>query len=397
MYLLRLDSQLQDRLLAIKNEQRLSPLSQLQLFLPMHCSKQTFEEFQNFFFWSLEFLFPKNFINLLILLDVESSCLSQFSSNVTAETRSFSLAHRVQLVHNKPPSFSLPKRGHDRQQWLMFWADNFTVSKYVGFVDSDAVFTARILEEDLFVNEKPHIFGTYGEPFTEWWGNVPAVTHFSTGFFEPFMCMTSFPIIVHTHHLGAIRQHIQEHLQQATFDEAFQLIIQQLHYSQFNIFCTVLYFKFHDDYFWTIAERKLGGNTRASPISLHPPAESLFREHEGKRCWPRHSMHWSYEHTEHTSNFKRIMQKAVCHGSKDPQLYLLPFCSNEEPDKVFNIYEWLFEGYFYLNASTAACKQAHRARRMMVKGRDDNTWNESKLKYLASDILSWNEWKASQA
>ena len=36
-------------------------------------------------------------------------------------------------------------RGWDRQQWIMFWADNFTDSDYVGFIDTD---TTRELPQE---------------------------------------------------------------------------------------------------------------------------------------------------------------------------------------------------------------------------------------------------------
>lgn len=34
--------------------------------------------------------------------------------------------------------------GHDRQQWSMFWADNYTSSDYVGFVDTDTLFDTLV-------------------------------------------------------------------------------------------------------------------------------------------------------------------------------------------------------------------------------------------------------------
>lgn len=39
----------------------------------------------------------------------------------------------ARLVHSPPLPFN---KGHDRQQHLMFWADNFTTREYVGFVDT---------------------------------------------------------------------------------------------------------------------------------------------------------------------------------------------------------------------------------------------------------------------
>ena len=39
------------------------------------------------------------------------------------------------------------RTGMDRQQWYMFWADNFTRSEYVGFVDADTLFITYVDRE----------------------------------------------------------------------------------------------------------------------------------------------------------------------------------------------------------------------------------------------------------
>ncbi len=44
----------------------------------------------------------------------------------------------------------------------MFWADNFTSSEYVGFSDTDAIFTTYVDREDLFEHSKPVINGMVG-------------------------------------------------------------------------------------------------------------------------------------------------------------------------------------------------------------------------------------------
>jgi hypothetical protein len=64
------------------------------------------------------------------------------------------------LTSNEPSTYY--KRGHDRQQRLMFWADNFTTAEYVGFVDTDCVLITYVDREDLFENGKPVINGRSG-------------------------------------------------------------------------------------------------------------------------------------------------------------------------------------------------------------------------------------------
>ena len=63
----------------------------------------------------------------------------------------------IHVSHSKPSEWY--HRPTDRQQLMMLWADNFTESEYVAFVDSDAVFLTAVDREDLFENGKPVING----------------------------------------------------------------------------------------------------------------------------------------------------------------------------------------------------------------------------------------------
>ena len=55
-----------------------------------------------------------------------------------------------------PASAPAPYRtGLDRQQWYMFWADNFTRSEYVGFVDADTLFITYVDREGAWARPPP--------------------------------------------------------------------------------------------------------------------------------------------------------------------------------------------------------------------------------------------------
>lgn len=60
--------------------------------------------------------------------------------------------------YNKPDPGVYGGAGHIRQQYLMFYADNFTSSEFVGFVDTDAFFVTYVDREDIF--EEQTINGT---------------------------------------------------------------------------------------------------------------------------------------------------------------------------------------------------------------------------------------------
>jgi hypothetical protein len=133
------------------------------------------------------------------------------------------------------------KKGYDRQQWLMFWADNFTTAEYVGFVDTDTLFTTYVDREDLFDQGRPVVNGRIGVNPRPPWAQVPANTLNFTGLLEPLRCMSYFPVVIKTAHLVDFRRYIAT-LHGMPFDEVFQrLFASRGMNSQFNIMCAYLY------------------------------------------------------------------------------------------------------------------------------------------------------------
>ena len=133
------------------------------------------------------------------------------------------------------------KKGYDRQQWLMFWADNFTTAEYVGFIDTDTLFTTYVDREDLFDHGRPVVNGRIGVNPRPPWSHVPANTLNFTGVLEPMRCMSYFPVVIKTAHLVDFRRYI-ETLHGRPFDAVFErLFAANGMNSQFNIMCAYLY------------------------------------------------------------------------------------------------------------------------------------------------------------
>lgn len=49
--------------------------------------------------------------------------------------------------------------GYSRQQYSNFYSDLYSNKKYIGIVDSDAMFSTMVIPETLFVDGKPRIYG----------------------------------------------------------------------------------------------------------------------------------------------------------------------------------------------------------------------------------------------
>jgi len=130
-----------------------------ELFLPVddHHSREYVAEFLPAFqaFW------PVEKVPIRLVLDAETSWQK--------------LANRLNA--SQPALFSVNKRpanysglGHDRQQLIMFWADNYTTADYIGFIDSDAALITKIHPYDIFREDfKPIVRGIFG--ISTWYGH----------------------------------------------------------------------------------------------------------------------------------------------------------------------------------------------------------------------------------
>jgi hypothetical protein len=103
-------------------------------------------------------------------LKAETPTVTNIASTTSNDQVDFSFhagtgALRTRQIHYKfsltdSRAYSGPREPH-KQEYLMFWADNFTSAEYVGFVGTDTVFLTYVDREDLFENGKPLVNGRY--------------------------------------------------------------------------------------------------------------------------------------------------------------------------------------------------------------------------------------------
>eukprot|EP01036_Dinobryon_divergens_P028926 gene28926-37948_t len=148
--------------------------------------------------------------------------------------------------------------GHDRQQYMMFYADNYTTSEFVGFVDTDAIIHSFVDREDIFEEGKPVVHGRLSQykkvgrdKIKRSWAES---TYRFLGLEEPMMCMSYFPVVVKTAHLIHLRQFVEQKWNKP-FPQAFAEFTKLFgwgKYSQFNIMCAYLWFHKQEEYRWYV-------------------------------------------------------------------------------------------------------------------------------------------------
>jgi hypothetical protein len=236
------------------------PWPEMELFLPLatHYSPRDarYYEYETLFLRSLLLFYPLKHSNssLRLLFDAEhkghgytNEIVTTFESALGPKKMPGGLA----VTYAEPSEWY--HRPTDRQQLLMMWADNFTSSEYVAFVDSDAVFFTAIDREDLFEDGKPVVNAKTG-PYAagDFWGSAPESTYDTLHLNETMRCMSYFPVVIKTSHLPLLRDYIvQAHGGNKTFNEIYKEVTGRHHcFFQFNAMCTFLFNYHQDEYKW---------------------------------------------------------------------------------------------------------------------------------------------------
>lgn len=176
----------------------------------------------------------------------------------------------VEFSYQKPVE-NVYRTGHDRQQYLMFYADQYSDAEYVAFVDTDSFIHSVVDREDIFHDGKPIVHGKIGylkksgrDAVRRKWA---ANTWHATGEEEPMICMSYFPIVFKTSHFKDLREFISSQWKMP-FDEAFHAFSSEWGtYSQFNIMCAYFFWHKKEEYSWAIHDADPNWNT-----GLFPPA-----------------------------------------------------------------------------------------------------------------------------
>jgi hypothetical protein len=232
-----------------------SPMQNLELFLPMWNGDAN--DYTRYFDRTSKLFWPN--AKILSLMDNEKEEDHKVADRLLSESatrRASAKARSFRVAYNEDTPGMW---GHDRQQLRMFQADMYTDSPYVGFVDTDAVFTTPVVEENLFEDGKPIIIGRIGKYDGDpgkFWSKAPQATEWAFGTKEIMRCMDYFPVVVKREHIEEMRSWLsQKH------GKSFVKFFNQLKtsttpgekhrpYSQFNMMCQWLYHNKHDDYVW---------------------------------------------------------------------------------------------------------------------------------------------------
>lgn len=315
--------------------------SKINFFVPV-CPK-TLLLFQSTFIWSYKVFVENKSTSLSIILDEESQKNASFILNLQKSLTGI----KYMIFYGPKPLYNMTS--HDRSQMYMFWADNFTNSEYVGFVDTDTLFTAKMHINDLFVQNKPRVSAFFRSPSCGFWKEMAVVTEMATGKVQPLHTMSYFPVLIKTEHLPIFRNHIQTYLNETGFDRAIDKLFRPLlskkshsgpsTFSQFNIMGTIMWFFLKNEYYWDIVYLK------------HSDKESIdylnriyilgqFKDDDFSKYRPRIAVHSKYEKLMSLQEMKIY---SLCFSLKNFDLIKkFKKCEKYNLNSI-NLLQWSFE------------------------------------------------------
>jgi hypothetical protein len=290
-----------------------------------------------------------------------------------------------------PPANHTYRKGHDRQQHMMLWADNYTTAEYIAFADTDCVFLTYVDREDLFEDGKPVINGRSGPAPERLWQIAPWITHEFSGLETPMRCMSYFPVIVKRAHLASLRAHVVEHWRNTThlnrtFDEIFYNVTSWLMAYQFDLMCTYLFYFKRNEYKFYAHPYSVSSDWDG----IHPPKdkfESDFSVYKGIpdifEAKPQIATHARYRHetmNQHRDPFIHLIDTLVQQG-----LCLTPPLVSSGAEGNFS----------FLHRDHAGCEALNMTRGDDPHGLTFGSRNIQKLGYYHEmymfDDADWNE------
>jgi len=307
------------------------PWPKLSLFIPVGLKNGSSRnsEWSEVFLHSLTMFWPIALSNtsLVVMLDneVKGSELQQtYVDKIINEGKNKTNFPQIDVKYHVPNITY--QSGHDRQQHVMFYADQYTDAEYIGFGDSDCLFFANIDREDLFEDNKPVVHGRIGYlrkvqiPYSRW----PASTYHFLQMEEPMICMSYFPVIIKAAHLKDLREYL-ESIHKSSFDTIFTAYGSGKSFSQFNIMCTFMWYKKNEEYKWYINDLTPWWNGIKPAPMYGQWSERYIFDKEMFSPKPFISTHVRYRSTAsalvgNPENVNKLFVRGLCHTSPETNI-----------------------------------------------------------------------------
>ena len=222
----------------------------LELALRTNSHPKLIKLYSTWFLKGLKLFWPEHLLNLTLVLDDESK-----EDHAAAEQLA-NLWPYPKIAYRTPGDPSVYTFNQRRRMFLSyFYPEEYVSAEYVGFVDTDTLFTTVVTPQMLFVEGKPTIQAKIGQPYfeqtLECWSDI---TEYFIGEKEALQCMTYFPVIFKVQHVVEMRKFAEKRLGKP-FLELFKKSFDFRNkypwtdcFCQYSIICNYLWYHHRDEY-----------------------------------------------------------------------------------------------------------------------------------------------------
>ena len=207
--------------------------------------------YSTWFLKSLKLFWPEHRLNLTLVLDDENK------QDHATGTRLSHIWPHPKVTYRKPGDPSIYTHFQRRRMFLCyFYPEEYTSSEYVGFVDTDTMFTTVVTPKMLFVDGKPTVQARIGQPYyqthNECWSDA---TEYFIGQKEALQCMTYFPVIFKVQHVVEFRKFAEKkfgkpfhEIFKKSFDFPNPLVPGGDCVCQYSVICNYVWYHHRDEY-----------------------------------------------------------------------------------------------------------------------------------------------------
>lgn len=339
----------------------------MELFLRMTTSHAPL--YEDILLPSLLMFWPKDQLRLIVVLDAENADDVAWRPRLEKQLAAAGMAsYKIFMEEPSDVYEGVRTPGHNRMQWGMFWPDKYVTAEYVGFLDTDTLFTTIVHPGALYKNGRPIIFGLVGLPpeafFSIWWQQIGNKTAMLLNKPEVMRAMNYFPVIMKVSHIVEMRSHITKRMGENNFNAAFKAFTKEkfnkegelegTQFSQFNIMANYLFYHKHCEYWFAYQELRPG-------FRDHVPGQTDCLDYilDEVHTMPqvRVAMHWGYSSDTTPERKNAVAREGYCRSGGTAQ-----FAGCEAWPKLDNpgvsLQESLFEFEFHNWTWNPLCRRA---------------------------------------
>ena len=290
---------------SVHNHKSLNAFRNMDLYLRMtSVDPASVQLYERVLIQSMRYFWPDINSTMLVVLDQEKSEDHVYGNTIG---KIFPFPRICYMDSLAAPGYS----GKDRMQRDMFYPERCTSKKYVAFVDTDTMFSTRIIPESLFKQNKPIVIALYGPERTPIFREVASGTAELYKSKEYIRCMTNFPIIYKTEHIIAAR-HYLEKLHNMPFDDVIGQMKSE-RFSQFNIMCQYIWMFHRSEYDFHLQLQNIQPKSKVSyRVSVSDMSKNITDEQ--RIPVPRPCVHFKHTNTKwyKEETYKDLFRSSVC-------------------------------------------------------------------------------------